>query len=218
MVKISTKFNFDRLQHVYLSTLKSNDKASAFDIQIGKGRFLFMMFLSDEDKDSKDNLFIYMRNTKILRKLKMYGNHYKGTFEVYINKKLEEELTQELCLNHTGNAFDFLRFLQQLNDSIPLEITSETKTKTLRNNKNIIRSLGVIDEAEKTILIGDKHLSVGSPKDKTLRKLYLYTDADPKDIDVLITLLKKFNRTVAWTTEDNNSKAADIHKLISKLS
>ena len=61
-------------------------------------------------------------------------------------------------------------------------------------------------------------LSVGNPRDKTLRKLYLYTDADPKDIDVLITLLKKFNRTVAWTTEDNNSKAADIHKLISKLS
>lgn len=61
-------------------------------------------------------------------------------------------------------------------------------------------------------------MSVGKPQDKTLRKLYLYTDADVKDIDELIKLLKKFNRTVAWTTEDNNHKSANIRDLICALS
>lgn len=215
---MSIKFNFNRLQNVYISTLKSNDKATAFDIQIGKGRFLFMMYLSDEDKEAKDTLFIYMRNTKVLRKLKMYGNHIKGTFEVYIAEKVQEEMTKELSLTHNGKSFDFNRFLNQLNESIPLKITQETKIRTLRSNRNIISSLGVVDETEKTVLIGDKRLSVGKPQDKTLRKLYLYTDADVKDIDVLIKLLKKFNRTVAWTTEDNKHKSADIRDLISSLS
>ena len=212
------KFNFNRLQNIYFATLNSDDKATAFDIQIGKGRFLFMMYLSDEDKEAKDTLFIYMRNTKVLRKLKMYGSHKKGTFDVYISKKIQNEMTEELCLIHSGKPFDFEHFLEELNSNIPLEIRQETKIKTLRENRKIISSLDVVDEAKKTVLIGDKHLSVGKPQDKTLRKLYLYTDADVKDIDELIKLLKKFNRTVAWTTEDNNHKSANIRDLICALS
>ena len=159
-----------------------------------------------------------MRNTNVLRKLKMYGNHTKGTFDVYISEEIKAALTNELCLSHTGNIFDFNRFLNQLNSNIPLEITHETNINNLRNNRNIIETLGVIDEVEKTILIGQRHLSIGHPQDKTLRKLYLYTNADPKDIDELIKLLKKFNRTVAWTSEANKENAVDIHKLISSLS
>ena len=212
------KFNFNRLQNIYFATLNSDDKATAFDIQIGKGRFLFMMYLSDEDKEAKDTLFIYMRNTKVLRKLKMYGSHKKGTFDVYISEKIQNEMTEELCLTRSGNPFDFEHFLEELNSNIPLEIRQETKIKTLRENRKIISSLDVVDEAKKTVLIGDKHLSVGKPQDKTLRKLYLYTDADVKDIDELIKLLKKFNRTVAWTTEDNNHKSANIRDLICALS
>ena len=212
------KFNFNRLQNIYFATLNSDDKATAFDIQIGKGRFLFMMYLSDEDKEAKDTLFIYMRNTKVLRKLKMYGSHKKGTFDVYISEKIQNEMTEELCLTHSGKPFDFEHFLEELNSNIPLEIRQETEIKTLRENRKIISSLDVVDEAKKTVLIGDKHLSVGKPQDKTLRKLYLYTDADVKDIDELIKLLKKFNRTVAWTTEDNNHKSANIRDLICALS
>lgn len=214
---MSIKFNFSKLQNVYNSTLHSDDKATAFDIQIGKGRFLFMMYLSDEDKEAKDMLFIYMRNTRVLRKLKMYGNHYKGTFDVYITEKIQEEMTEELELDHKGKTFDFEHFLEELNANIPFEVVQETKIKTLRENRNIVSSLGVIDEAEKTVLIGDKLLSVGKPQDKTLRKLYLYTDADVKDIDELIKLLKKLNRTVAWTTERNNYRSVDIRNLISSL-
>ena len=183
------KFNFNRLQNIYFATLNSDDKATAFDIQIGKGRFLFMMYLSDEDKEAKDTLFIYMRNTKVLRKLKMYGSHKKGTFDVYISEKIQNEMTEELCLTHSGKPFDFEHFLEELNSNIPLEIRQETKIKTLRENRKIISSLDVVDEAKKTVLIGDKHLSVGKPQDKTLRKLYLYTDADVKDIDELIKIL-----------------------------
>ncbi|ALP38218.1 hypothetical protein ASL14_20620 [Paenibacillus sp. IHB B 3084] len=40
------------------------------------------------------------------------------------------------------------------------------------------------------------------PQDKTLRKLYVYTDGAVEDIAELIQLLKKFNMTVAWTTKD----------------
>ena len=184
------KFNFNRLQNIYFATLNSDDKATAFDIQIGKGRFLFMMYLSDEDKEAKDTLFIYMRNTKVLRKLKMYGSHKKGTFDVYISEKIQNEMTEELCLTHSGKPFDFEHFLEELNSNIPLEIRQETKIKTLRENRKIISSLDVVDEAKKTVLIGDKHLSVGKPQDKTLRKLYLYTDADVKDIDELIKVVK----------------------------
>lgn len=174
-----------------------------------------MLYLSDEDKEAKDILFIYMRNTKILRKLKMYGNHIKGTFEVYLKKEVQEEMMKELNLTHNGNVFDFNRFLNQLNNNIPLHISQEAKITTIRSNKKIISKLGVVDEAEKTVLIGIRHLSVGQPRDKTLRKLYLYTDSDVKDIEQLIKLLKKSNSTVAWTTEDNNYKAVDINKIIS---
>lgn len=148
----------------------------------------------------------------------MYGSHKKGTFDVYISEKIQNEMTEELCLTHSGKPFDFEHFLEELNSNIPLEIRQETKIKTLRENRKIISSLDVVDEAKKTVLIGDKHLSVGKPQDKTLRKLYLYTDADVKDIDELIKLLKKFNRTVAWTTEDNNHKSANIRDLICALS
>ena len=56
-----------------------------------------------------------------------------------------------------------------------------------------------------------------SPRDRTLRKLYVYTDADIKDIDEFIVILKRHNMTVAWTTKANKEKAADINSLISEL-
>ena len=80
----------------------------------GRGKFLFMMFLPDEDKEAKDKLYIFMRNTR----------------------------------------------------------------------------------------------------DKTLRKMYLYLDADYDKISKLIDDLKTKNMTVAWTTEDKRDMAADINEFI----
>lgn len=218
-MKIATKFNFNKLKDIYNSTLKSNDRTMIFDVQINKGKFLFMMYLSDEDKESRDMLFVYMRNTSALLKLKMYGSHRKGKFEVYIKEEDREKMIRELSLSHNGSHFDFNSFLNQLNEKIPLNISKENKIQILRSNRNIISSLGMVDEAEKTILIGVLKLPVEKkPRDKTLRKLYLYTDANEADIDELIKLLKKVNYTVSWTTKDNAYKATDIRALIKSLS
>jgi len=212
-------FNFTRLHSVYLEALNSFDKTLVFESQVGRGRFLFMMFLSDEeDMESKDMLFLFLRNTNRILKIKTYGNHKKGKFEVYLKDEEQNYITEELQLNETGKTFDFDRFLDQLNCSIPLTIPVEEKINKIRANRNIIRELNVVDEADKTVLIGDKKLPVGSkPRDKTLRKLYLYTDGAEKDIALLIELLKKANRTVAWTTEDRRGDAADIRAIINQL-
>lgn len=216
---MSIKFNFTKLYNIYFDTLNSYDKSVAFELQNGKGKFLFMMFLSDEDENAKDELFVYMKNTKVMRKLKMYGSHKKGLFDVYINEKIQNEMTKELCLTNGKHHFDFNHFLEELNSSIPIAITQEAKIKTLRENINIINSNNLVDDTEKTVFIGVKHLSVGKPRDKTLRKLYYYTNNDAKDIDELIRILKELNMTVAWTVEnDNNQKRINIRELINVLS
>ena len=149
----------------------------------------------------------------------MYGNHKKGEFKVYITKKIREQMIKELCLNNTGTPFNFQNFLEELNSKIPLEILQKDKNDAIRENKRIITQFGLFDEAEKTVLIGDKQLPMNEkPQEKTLEKLYLFTDSDEKDVDEYIKLLKKLNRTVAWTTEDNNYKAANIRDLIANLS
>ena len=51
----------------------------------------------------------------------MYGSHKKGTFDVYISEKIQNEMTEELCLTHSGKPFDFEHFLEELNSNIPLE-------------------------------------------------------------------------------------------------
>ena len=53
---MAIEFDFSGLNNMYISALESLDKALAFDLKVGKGRFLFMMFLSEEDKESKDML------------------------------------------------------------------------------------------------------------------------------------------------------------------
>ncbi|MEA5008182.1 hypothetical protein [Clostridium tyrobutyricum] len=160
---MAVEFDFSKLKNVYISTLESLDKALAFDLKIGRGRFLFMMFLSEEDKESKDALFVYMRNTRIMKKIKLYGNHIMGTFKAYINEDVQNCLIQELQLEHTGRSFDFMNFLCQINEAIPQKINVDDKIKNLRDNCNIIKTLKVINEADKTVLIGERKLSVGTP-------------------------------------------------------
>lgn len=189
------------MNNIYLEALSSYDKTLIFESHVGKGRFLFMMFLSDEDNEAKDRLFIYMRNTKYMRNIKMYGNHIKGKFEVYITDQIKNELIEELQLTSNGASFDFISFLEQLNNSIPQSIDHREKISKLRQNKDIIRPLDVIDEADRTILIGEVRLPKNKePQDKTLRKLYIYTDGAVQDITKLIELLKQYNMTVAWQT------------------
>lgn len=211
------QFNFNNLKVIYSDAYISGEKSFAFDIENGRGRFLFMMFLSSEDKDAKDNLFIYLRNTNKMIKLKTYGNHKNGDFKVYIDEQIKSNMISELKFDSKGgNHFDFTNFLEQLNLSIPQNLTRQQKIGNLRKNKDIIKDVNVIDEADKTVLIGKRFLSNGKPQDKTLRKLYLYTEGTDEEITQLIQQLKSTNHTVAWTTEDRRRETVTINSLINK--
>lgn len=59
-----------------------------------------------------------------------------------------------------------------------------------------------IDQADKTILIGIKHLpNDQKPQYKTLRKLYTYTNSDAQTIHRLINILIHRNITLCWTND-----------------
>jgi hypothetical protein len=61
----------------------------------------------------------------------------------------------------------------------------------------------VVDNANKTILMGIKRLPEGkSPQDKTLRKLYIYTNGSAGVITSLIHALKTARVTLAWTDRE----------------
>ncbi|MEK4189218.1 hypothetical protein [Paenibacillus sp. FSL L8-0494] len=215
---MNSKFNLYQLKSIYMEAFSSDEKTLIFEISIGRGRFIFMMFVSDEDMETKDRLFIYLRNINYILRIKMYGNHKEGVFDIYITNEIESKLTEELQLNQKGNVFNFEQFLSQLNSSIPTSITNENKIVILRENRAIVGELGAIDEAEKTILIGTIRLPIQKkPQDKTLRKLYAYTDGEYKDITLLIELLKKFNTTVAWRSSNNEIETNNINALINKL-
>lgn len=125
-------------------------------------------------------------------------------------------MTAELQLQKGNATFDFERFLNEINNAIPQEMSMAQKVKTLRDNRNIIKTVG-IDEIEKTVLIGTKALSKGKPQDRTLRKLYMYTEESEAVITEFIKNLKKTNMTVAWTTEEQRFKAADINAMINSV-
>lgn len=210
-------FNLNRLENIYKEALNSFDKSFAVDLKIAQGQFLLMMFISEEDEKTKDFLFIYMRNSNVLKKVKMYGNHSKGYFQIYMTNDLKTAIFNEIHLNKSNGSYDIEKFMAQLNNTIPNHINDIDKINCLRANSSIVHKLNVVDEREKTVLIGDKKVSHGTPRDKTLRKLYIYTNANPKDIEILIRLLKDLNRTVAWTTEEQRYKAKEVHEIISSL-
>lgn len=216
------RFNLTGLRNIYMDALSQDDGTLIFEVNIGKGRFLFMMFFSDDDGDSKDWLFIFMRNTKQLVKSKLYGNHKKGDFFIYIDYSLRTKLENELLLSPGGTPFLFENFLVQLNNQIPDKINLEEKIQKFRDNWNVLQEHGltnILDESEKTILIGEKRLPTGQkPREKTLRKLYLHTNGNPTDVATLILLLKKANMTVCWTNPKSSIKPANIREIINSLS
>ena len=211
---MTIEFNFSRLKNVYFDALHSYDKSVAFDVTVGRGQFLFLMFLAEDDE--KDTLFLYMRNTLIMRKLKMYGSHKNGDFKFFISDEVQERMVAELQLKERKGSFEFNTFLNQLNEAIPLKVDMNQKVNTLRNNRDVIQNVA-INDIDKTVLIGTKTLPKGKPQDKTLRKLYIFTEESESTITEFISNLKKANMTVAWTTEDQRFRAADINSLINSI-
>ena len=138
-------FNLSNLEKIYKEALVSSDKSFACDISIGKGKFLIMMFLAADDKEAKDNLFVYMRNINYMQKVKLYGSHDKGIFNLYVTKQLQNNCIKELQITPYDGGFVFQNFLEQFNKAIPMHIDHDDKIKTIRKNRDIIKSLKVIE-------------------------------------------------------------------------
>jgi hypothetical protein len=199
---MTIKFNLTGLSGIYAEAMRRSDPTLAFEIQHGHGRFIFLMFFSPEDEESKDKLFLQLRNTRVFLQLKAYGNHRKGDFLIYISEADQAAIRQELQLGNGGPAFDFSNFLEQINNIIPPSLPLQAKLDKIREIWPQVRgSLSkVVDNANKTILMGIKRLPEGkSPQDKTLRKLYVYTNGSADVITSLISALKAARVTLAWT-------------------
>lgn len=197
------QFNFSGLSGIYNQAANNNERTLAFQINNGNGRFVFMMFFDETDDESKDKLFIFLRNINFLVKLKMYGSHRQGVFNIYINEYIEGKFIEELQLNGNNGNFNFEEFLIELNAQIPDTYNRAGRIQTLReiwNNLDNDFINELVDEANRTILKGIMRLpNERSPREKTLRKAYNYIDANPEDISELIELLRDRNITLAWT-------------------
>lgn len=218
------KFNFSGLNTIYVDALKTDRKTIVFEVPNGIGRFVFMMFFSNED-ESKDQLFLYLARTNQLLSLKMYGRHSlyepeKNEFSVYITQQHDNQIRNELGIVGGQSEFDLTRFLDALNAGIPAVLPMERLHAACQKHAVAFGHAElkqVVDEAEKIYLIGPKNVPAGkNPREKTLRKLYWCVKADANDIELFITALKRVNKTLAWT---KNKKFADsnIRQMINDL-
>ena len=195
-------YNLSSLKNIYNQALLEHEPTLVFEIRQGRGIFTFLMFFSEEDIGSKDKLFVFLRNTNVFVDLKMYGNHIKGDFKIYLSDNIQEKFIKELELENNIGNFDFKMFLDRLSSLIPQQLTLQDKINKLREVWTDVKSnlQDTIDQADKTILIGIKHLPEDKkPQYKTLRKLYMYTNSESTTIRQLIKILIDKNMTLCWT-------------------
>lgn len=198
------KYNFTGLKNIYSVAMDSVDPTIAFEINNGVGHFVFMMFLSKEEAQKNDRLFIYFRNINTLHNIKLYGSHKSGDFIAYINEVEIDLIRRELNLQGGEQAFNIGGFLNAINSSIPQHLSPAVKGDTLRSTwPNVSNQMTeFVDDANKTILIGLKTLRENTrARDKTLRKLYLYVNGQDKAISDFIKEIKKRPLTLAWTSD-----------------
>ena len=181
-----------------------------------------MMFFDDED-ESKDLIYIFMRNTMQMLERKLYGNHIKGQFYIYLEDYMKKLFKDELLIESsvTNNPFIFEDFFNRLNESIPNSIPLNQKISVLRDCWHEIKNKlpkDIVDESDKTILIRLIQLPDNKkPQEKTLRKLYLYADGNEHEIARLIRVLKKLNMTVGWTN-DSNKTSRSAKSILNEIS
>jgi hypothetical protein len=217
---MSVQFNFNQLHAIYSKAWLDKKPTIAFELDIGRGRFVFMIFFSPEDtKTSGENLFVYLRNMNALLKLKLYGSRRNGDFKVFLNERQQQLMTDELQLVAGQGNFSFEQFLSELNNKIPQELPEQENINTLRRVWPDVRKelKDTVDEAERTILIGVIKLPDNKkPQDKTLRKLYVFTNSTAEDINDFIKVLKENNYTLKWT-DDPKKVAKSFTDLIVKI-
>jgi hypothetical protein len=207
---MGTPFSLDGLAEVWSEAVNRNEPTIAFELFNGRGRFLFMMFFDPEDEETKDNLLLFLQNSRCMLYLKLYGAHRKGHFMNYLNDRQIDKIKLELQLTEShGTAFDIERFIETLNHGIPKSLPLASKIQLLRANKEAIHPqlVDILDDHEKTELVGVMQLD-GSrrPREKTLRKLYLYGTESPQGVATYIENLKKRNCTLRWRAPSPNVK------------
>ncbi len=217
-------FDFSRISNIYVAARQNDRQTVVFEVQNGRGIFVFMMFFSDDD-DSHDQLFLYLARTARMIPLKMYGRHKvyepeKNKFVVYLTPQDKQYIREELGLEGGGRVFDFDEFLNALNDGIPQELTFADLQANCRTHRDAFRQpelRQVVDDAHKIYLIGLMSLVLPKkPREKTLRKLYLHIDAEPYVLERFISALKRKNMTVAWTDKAERANR-NIHQVLSLM-
>ena len=199
-------FNLTGLTEIYAEAIKRNDPTLAFEIDLGCGRFIFLMFFSQEDVEAKDRLFLQLGNTQVLLELKVYGSHAKGDFKIFFKITDENAIRKELGIFGGKRPFIFENFLHELNKQIPKSLPRQAKLDKLREVWPEVKHhlSKVVDEADKVYLIGTKSLPEGRfPRYKTLRKLYIYMDDSAEAVDAFIAALQNARMTLAWTANKN---------------
>lgn len=202
------KFELSGLASLLSQASRNKDFTLVFELVQGRGRFVFMMFLAEDDADSRDKLFIFLRNTKVLLgPLQLYGSYKRGGTHAYLKLLQIEAMIAELQLDGaSGVPFDFGKFLTSLNSliptSLPLQVTVDTFRLVWPEARHGLASF--IDDALKTTLIGVPKVSAGKkPRERTLRKLYLYTNESTTAVTAFIEILKARGRTTAWSADPN---------------
>lgn len=215
---MSEPFNLNGLKDIYNAAYKRDEPTLAFELRDGKGRFIFMMFFSQDDDASKDRLFVFLGNTNTLLKFKTYGSHRQGDFKIYVNRFEEQAIRRELDIQGGAVRFDLPTLLQNLNSQIPHNLPLEKTIDVLRKEKaafseqSELRSL--VDDAAKIYLIGTVRLPENKrPREKTLRKLYLHLNYSSNTVTEFIAALKMTNHTVAWT-DDKLKANFDIQSML----
>jgi len=203
----------DHLDQVYQEARSRSESTLVFQIRKGLGQFVFMVFFDEEDsKETRESLFLFLARTGALVKIKIYGTLRNGDFRIYPNPHLEALVRAELGIQSGGTEpFDLRKFFSELNLEIPQTLTWRQKADILRAHSNALAGhremREVVDQATKIFLIGPKNLPPGAmPREKTLRKLVLYLDADLEEVEELIRELRKRNKTVAWSASSERAK------------
>ncbi|HGO5848460.1 DUF6037 family protein [Mannheimia haemolytica] len=217
---MSVKFNLTGLHNAYSEAIQRRDFTFAFEVSMPPGRFIFFMFFAENDKQSKDLLYLYLQNTNRLEQIKLYGSHRNGNFEIYLNSRLEEAIRAELGIVGGGNRpFSLYNFFEQLNRNIPQHLPAHAKIDTLRQYYPQIRERipRVVNDAEKIYWMGFMRPKNGTPREQTLRKLYIHTHCNHQQIDQLLQAMAPYGVTLRWTDSEERAKRADFASMINEL-
>lgn len=205
---MNTHFVFTGMRAIFHQARRRDDPTIAFELTEGAGCFVFLFFFSPEDVGNA-TLFIYLPRVNKVLSLKIYGRLSDGQFGVYFRPDHIDDIKRELDLGGGNGKFDILDFLGRLNARIPQDLPLADKLKSLRQ---VWPRVGFelkeyIHESEKTVLIGIKHLPQSEkPRDKTLRKLYLFTNSDADAVEDFIQRLRQKNVTLVWTREPKDGQ------------